>query len=195
MRVETKIKENPWWDEWGRHGFIIGFILILVGVLTQIFEIPRIYNGATNVDVFTNQTDNLYLMSNYYNHWWPWTYPANLVGIFTFLAGLMGVLAGVRRSYTSIYGFFTMSVVSTGFAIYLLVYFAFIISFYRSLGKDHKNNRSQSETVSYALACTQLVVSIVNILVSITAATSAGLAMDLCVKKGVSYEIPIFHRL
>ena len=110
-------------------------------LLIQVLEYPRIYNGPTNV-MFNNMTDGLYLISNYYNHWWPWTYAASIFGLFTFLTGLMGILAGNRRSYGSILGFFTMSLLSALFAIYLIVYFAFIISFYRSMNKDKANNRT-----------------------------------------------------
>lgn len=188
MHPVAHIQKNLYWERWGSHGFICGFILLLLGLFIQSFEFPRVYNGATNVNVYTNQTNDLYLISNYYNHWWPWTYPSSFFGLFTLLTGLMGILAGARRTYTSIYGFFTMSVVSTLFSIYLVVYFGFLISFYRSLGKDHANNRTQPESVSYGLACTQLVLAILNILVSIAAAALAGLAMDLCRSKGVAYE-------
>ena len=156
--------------------------------MTQIFEIPRVYNGATNVDVFNNMTDGLYIISNYYNHWWPWTYAANLFGIFTFVTGIAGILAGRRKTYASIFVFFTMSVVSASFAIYLAVYFGFIISFYRSMGKDKTNNRTSAESVSYGLAGTQLAVSLINIIMSLLSAILAGRSIALCVDKSVKSE-------
>ena len=71
-------------------------------------------------------------------------------------------------------------------AIYLIVYFSFIISFYRSLDKDKASNRIQAESVSYGLACTQLAVALLNLVLSIAAAVLAGRAVALCVPKGVT---------
>ena len=188
MRANTKITQNSSWESWGSVGLLVGFLMAFIGVLTQILEIPRIYSGATNVNVLTNATDALYLIPSYYQHWWPWTYAACLFGLFTFAAGIVGILSGLRRTYTSIYGFFTMSFLSAFFAIYLIVYFSFIISFYRSLDKDKAKNRIQAESVSYGLACTQLVVALLNVALSIAAAVLAGRAVALCVSKGVSDE-------
>ncbi len=121
MRAHTHIRENPSWKDLGKDGLIFEFLLIIIGIFTQVFEFPRVFNGATNVNVIANMTDNLYLISNYYNHWWPWTSAANLFGLFTLFTGLAGLLAEVRRTYTSIFGFFTMSVVSAVFVISLIV--------------------------------------------------------------------------
>jgi hypothetical protein len=188
MRANTKITQNSSWESWGSIGVLVGFFLTLIGVLTQILEVPRIYSGATNFNAATNATNALYLIPSYYHHWWPWTYAACLFGLFTFAAGIVGILSGLRRTYTSIYGFFTMSSLSAFLAIYLIVYFSFIISFYRSLDKDKASNRLQVESVSYGLACTQLVVALLNLVLSIAAAVLSGRAVALCVPKGVSDE-------
>jgi hypothetical protein len=188
MYANTRISQNSSWENWGLCGFVFGFFLIIIGIVTQVLEIPRVYNGATNVDVHSNMTDDLYLISNYYNHWWPWTYAANLFGIVTFVTGIIGILAGRRKTYASIFGFFTMSVVSAVFAIYLVVYFGFIISFYRSSGKDKIDNRSSAESVSYGLASTQLAIAIINVITSLLSAIFAGRAIALCVDKSVSSE-------
>ena len=108
--------------------------------------------------------------------------------LFTFLTGIMGILAGIRGTYTSIFGFFTMSVVSALFAIYLIVYFGFIISFYRENGKDKSNNRTQAEAVSYGLASTQITIACINVILSTLSAIFAGRAIALCVSKGVSND-------
>lgn len=188
MLGKTKITQNSSWVNWGTNGFIYGSLLIIIGIMTQVFEIPRVYNGASNANIETNRTDSIYLISNYYNHWWPWTYAANFFGLFTLITGIAGLLAAVRRNYTSILIFFTMCFVSAVSAIYLIVYFAFIISFYRSNGKDTSSNRTSSESVSYGLACTQLVVAIINIVISTISAIIAGRAIALCVSKGVEDE-------
>jgi hypothetical protein len=188
MHAKTRTTRNSAWENWGSEGLIFGFSLVIIGILTQVLEFPRVYNGATNININTDLADSLYQIPNYYNHWWPWTYAANLFGLFTFLTGIMGILAGTRRTYTSIFGFFTMSVVSALFAIYLIVYFGFIISFYQSIGKDTSSNRTKPEGVSYGLACTQLVIACFNVLISILSAIFAGRAIALCVDKGVSQD-------
>ncbi|CAF0920305.1 unnamed protein product [Rotaria sp. Silwood1] len=119
--------------------------------------------------------------------------PSNLFGLFTFLTGLVaclvGILAGFRGTYTSIFGFLTMNVASALFAIYLIVYFAFIVSFYRSNGLDKPSNRTTYESVSYGLACTQLTVSLINVITSILSAIFSGRAIALCEKSFRSYDL------
>ncbi len=182
MYPNMKLHGNRSWDKWGSNGYIFGIILIIVGIVIQVLEYPRIYNGPTN------EEQGLYVISNYYNHWWPWTYAASIFGLFTFLTGLMGIFAGNRRSYGSILGFFTMCLFSTLFAIYLIVYFAFIISFYRSMNKDKAQFRTNPESIAFGLAGTQLAMACLNVLLSAIAAFMAGRAIALCVPKGVFYD-------
>ncbi len=182
MYPNMKLRGNHAWDNWGFHGFLFGILLIILGIIIQVLEYPRIYNGPAN------EGDGLYLISNYYNDWWPWTYAASIFGLFTFLTGLMGILAGNRRSYGSILGFFIMCLFSALFAIYLIVYFSFIISFYRSMNKDKANFRTKSESVAYGLAGTQLAMACVNVLISFFAALFSGRAIALCIPKGVFYH-------
>lgn len=182
MYPNMKLRDNRAWDNWGSSGIIFGIILIVLGGVIQIFEFPRIYNGPTNID------NGLYMMSNSYNHWWPWTYAASIFGLFTFLTGFMGLVAGYRRTYGSILGFFLMSIVSFLFAIYLVVYFSFLIGFYRSLKKDQADHRTQAESVAFGLAGTQLAMSCLNVIVSFLAAIFSGRAIAICVPKGVFYD-------
>ncbi|CAF2829413.1 unnamed protein product [Rotaria sp. Silwood2] len=153
-------------------------------ILSQkILEYPRIFNGPTNVN------GNLYTISNYYNHWWPWTYAASIFGLFTLLTGIMGILAGIRRSYGSILSFLVMCLFSTLFAVYLIIYFAFIIKFYQVMASKSKSGQlTDVESVSYGLASTQLAMACINVLISFIAAVFAGRAIALFVPKGVFYD-------
>lgn len=177
-----RLHGNRSWDNWGSSGYIFGIILIALGIITQVLEYPRIYNGPTN------EGNGLYLITNYYDHWWPWTYAASLFGLFTLLTGFMGIVAGGRRTYGSILGFFIMSLLSALFAIYLIVYFSFIIAFYRSINKDKSDNRTTAESIAYGLAGTQLALSCVNVIISVLASIFSGRAIALCVPKGVFYD-------
>ncbi|CAF4983430.1 unnamed protein product, partial [Rotaria sp. Silwood1] len=165
------------------HGYIFGMLLIIIGIVIQILEYPRIFNGPTNIN------DNLYTISNYYNHWWPWTYAASIFGLFTLLTGIMGILAGIRKSYGSILSFFIMCLFSTLFAIYLIIYFALIIKFYQIMTiKNKTNQRTDTETIAYGLASTQLAMGCINVLISFIATIFAGRAIAICIPKGVLYD-------
>ncbi|CAF1415569.1 unnamed protein product [Adineta ricciae] len=188
MKATVKYTQNYAWENWGMHGFVFGLVLALIGLLTQALEFPRVYNGATNLDVIGNFTDDIYMITNYYQHWWPWTYPASCFGLFTLVTGVIGVLSALRRTYTSVYGLFTMSVVSALFAIYLVVYFSFIISLYRTNGQDKPSNRTAEESVSYGIAGTQLSIALLNIIASVLTAIFSGRAIALWVQKGVTQD-------
>ncbi|CAF4197567.1 unnamed protein product [Rotaria sp. Silwood2] len=189
MYANVRITQNSSWDNWGSYGLLFGFFLVIIGMFTQFLEFPRVYNGAISVNLNDSIISGLYDITNYYNHWWPWTYPSNLFGLFTFLTGMVGILAGFRGTYTSIFGFFTMSVVSALFAVYLIVYFSFIVSFYQTNGMDKPSNRTAFESVSFGLAGTQLTVALINVITSVLSAIFAGRAMALCEKSSTSYGL------
>ncbi|CAF0813575.1 unnamed protein product [Rotaria sp. Silwood1] len=169
MYANVRITRNSSWNNWGSFGLLFGFFLVIIGMLTQFLEFPHVYNGAISVDLSVAMD-----------------IPSNLFCLFTFLTGLVDTLAGFRETYTSILGFLTMNVASALFAIYLIVYFAFIVSFYRSNRLDKPSNRTTYESVSYGLAGTQLTVSLINVITSILSAIFAGRAIALCVDKSVS---------
>jgi len=71
MCAATQVKISPSWENRGLNCLILGLVLIIIGILTQILEFPRVYNDAANVNPIDNNADDLYFISNYYNHWWP----------------------------------------------------------------------------------------------------------------------------
>ncbi|CAF0781732.1 unnamed protein product [Didymodactylos carnosus] len=190
MFPNMSMRRNLSWERWRASGLIFGSLLILFGLLIQVLEFPRIYRGPTNLGStnFNSNEELLYSFSSYYNHWWPWTYAATAFGILTFLTGVSGIISGLRRTYTSIYVFFTMSLLSLLFSIYLIVYFAIIIGFYRFTGKNNSAKRPDSEDVSFGLAGAQLAVSCINFIISLLAAIVSGRAIALCTPKGVMYD-------
>lgn len=179
MYPNMKLRNNRSWDSWGSQGLILGGLLLFLGLVIQVLEYPRIYNGPTNEEtgVF------LYQNSNYFHHWWPWTYAASIFGLLTFFAGLMGIIAGCRRTYGSIFIFFALALLSLLMSIYLIVYFSIIIGVYRSVDRD-----SSAESVGFGLAGTQLALACLNFLLSLIAAIVSARAIRLCTPKGVYYE-------
>ncbi|CAF1179268.1 unnamed protein product [Rotaria sordida] len=183
MYPNMNINRNHSWENWGSHGYILGSFLIIIGIIIQILEYPRIFNGPTNIN------DNLYTITNYYNHWWPWTYAASIFGLFTLLTGIIGILAGIRRSYGSILSFFIMCLFSTLFAVYLIVYFSFIIKFYQiMIAKSKSGQRTNTESISYGLASAQLTMACINVLISFIATIFTGRSIAICLPKGVLYD-------
>ncbi|CAF3706711.1 unnamed protein product [Rotaria sp. Silwood1] len=82
-----------------------------------------------------------------------------------------------------------MCLFSTLFAIYLIIYFALIIKFYQIMTiKNKTNQRTDTETIAYGLASTQLAMGCINFLISFIATIFAGRAIAICIPKGVLYD-------
>jgi hypothetical protein len=76
---------NSSWERWGRLALILATLLFLIGLLIQILEIVRIYNGLynyglSNYDLTGNSAFPVANLGNAYFlyaepwHIWPWTY-------------------------------------------------------------------------------------------------------------------------
>jgi len=55
---------------------------------------------------------------------WPWSHAALLFSLVTVAAGLVGCVSGMRRTYGSLFSFFTLSLLSWMLSIFLIVYYA-----------------------------------------------------------------------
>lgn len=176
MYPNMKIHQNQSWENWGLNGCIFGALLIIIGSITQILELPRIVNGPKT----------FYPMTNYSNHWWPWAYAASIFGLYTLLTGITGILAGLRRTYGIILNFCIMCLLSTLFALYLIAYFSILISFYQN-SNSQSGSFTDLQSTPYALACVQLAVASINAIISLISAVFAGRAIALGVPKGVYY--------
>jgi hypothetical protein len=42
MCAATQVKINPSWENWDSNGLILGLVLIIIGIVTQILEFPRV---------------------------------------------------------------------------------------------------------------------------------------------------------
>ena len=174
-----KLRPNHSWIHWGSHGSILGGTLIFIGLATEVLEFLRIFNGPTN----TLRSETVrYRISN--NHWWPWSSPANIFGLLTFFCGIFGIITAYRRTYGSIFVFFTASFFSLCSAIFLIVYYSIIIGFYQSLNKT----KDSSEFISFVLAASQLAFACLNVLISLISAIISGHSIDLCTPKAIFFD-------
>ena len=86
-------EEDPAWDNWGFVGILFGLILTVLGILLQVLEIVRIYNGVYNFGLknfdlsdqlqfpIGNISNSQFLFGERW-HYWPWTYPGKLAHVF-----------------------------------------------------------------------------------------------------------------
>jgi hypothetical protein len=92
-------------------------------------------------------------------HYWPWSYPANLFGLVAVFAGISGIVSYYRRSYSTIFLFMSLSLLSGLFGIYLITYYSILVNYYSNKNLDMATNRSQTMDTSWALICTSLALS------------------------------------
>lgn len=136
----VRVYKNQAWETWNTVPFLLGVPLFLIGTLLQILDVVRVYNGIynfglTNFDLTRNARYPVASVANAYYlyaepwHMWPWTYAGAFFGLIVMMAGLTGILSGIRKSYSLIFAFFTLSLLSFLFSIFLIVYYSVILNF------------------------------------------------------------------
>jgi hypothetical protein len=197
-----KIHRNKYWENWGPFGNIIGIPLILFGILLSICEIVRIvygptHRGITNYGVTDNNNTeypigSASLLFGVHNdlefpirvekfHYWPWTYAANLFGLVILSAGFAGVISAHRRSYTSIFTFLTLCLLSIFLSGYLIGYYSILLSYYIN---KNLNKTSDTMDTSYGLIITNLSFSCASCIFGIIGFITSFLGIGGCRAKG-----------
>jgi hypothetical protein len=108
-------------------------------------------------------------------HFWPWTYAGSFFGLLFMITGIAGIMSGIRRSYTYLYTFFALSLLSFLFSIFLIVYYSIMINYYQRYTSPaypganvaSNLNRPSSGDQSFALLGTNLTLSLVAFLLSL----------------------------
>ena len=158
---------------------VVGTLLGLFGFSISITEIVRIIYGVTNRGIsnyaYANSNSvgikhdsNLYPVS--VNpvpmrvekfHYWPWSYAANMFGLVAMFAGVAGLISSFRRSYSSLFTFMSLSLLSFLFGGYMIAYYAILLAYYlttaASLGSTYV--RSGTENTSFGLIIFNLALS------------------------------------
>ncbi|CAF0937596.1 unnamed protein product [Brachionus calyciflorus] len=182
------VYDNPRWRGYGSWALILAIFLFFFGLLLQILEIVRIYNGLYN-----NGMQNLNLVEPDIGqflaveqwHFWPWTYPGSQFGLIIMITGIIGIISVYRKTYSTVYAYMAFAIFSFLFSIYLIIYYSIMMNYYqrfrvrnqpriRILGV--KNLGSQSGTISNNVAGANLAFSILSLIFSLFAAIVAGRA-------------------
>ena len=118
-------------------------------------------------------------------HYWPWTYPANLFGLVISSAGAFGLISSYRRSYASIFIFLTLSLLSTIFCGFLIIYYSIVVSYYNTISLNILAYTSDSINTAYGFACTNFFLTVVSLLFSIFSIVSCLLGIKGFTPKGM----------
>ncbi len=92
-------------------------------------------------------------------HYLPWSYAANLFGLVAIFAGASGIISYYRRSYSTLFVYMSLSLLTTLFGGYLIAYYSILINFYMTYSWNVGSNRSQTMDTSWALMATNLALS------------------------------------
>jgi len=104
---------------------------------------------------------------------WPWSHAALLFSLVTLAAGFLGIVSGCRRTYGSIFSFFSLALLSWMLSIFLIVYYAVEI-FWQTTRSSATKNQFYWGGVDFRLAATMLALSCAVFIFSMLSACCAG---------------------
>jgi hypothetical protein len=97
------------------------------------------------------------------------------------IAGITGIMASIRKSYSFIYAFLTFSLFSFLFSIFLIIYYAILLNYYHRYRSpldptaDMSNGRARPRSgnqsfglvgTNLALSCLSLIISLISYIVA-----------------------------
>ncbi len=176
----------------------------MLGLAISITEIVRIIYGVTNRGLSNynigenplynvKDDSNLYPVQNFPRrvekfHYWPWSYAANLFGLVAIFAGLTGLISAYRRSYSTVFLFMSLSLLSALFGGYLIGYYAVLISYYNANGLYDQNRRPSTMNTTWGIMWFNLAASIAITLLGGAAFLIGFIGIRGCSPKGLHLE-------
>jgi hypothetical protein len=100
-------------------------------------------------------------------------------------AGACGIVSAFRRSYSSLFIFLALSLLSALLGGYLIGYFIILVVYYRSNGYDESAVRPQTMRTTWGLIGTNLALSLAITLFSIVGFVMAFCGIAGCQRKGL----------
>jgi hypothetical protein len=196
---------NARWEQWGLKEGALGGLLAFFGLTISITEIVRVINGVThrglsnyqlnsgNPEFFAKNDGNLFRIGPFPNrtekhHYWPWTYAANLFGMVAIIAGISGLVSSYRRSYSTVFVFMSLSLLSSLFGAYLIGYFSVLLSYYLSYRLQDPTRRPATMNTTWALVGFNLFVSCVITLLGAISFVVSLIGIRACSPKGLHLE-------
>ena len=204
--VENPRFRNSSWENWGFEGLLTGIPLVIIGISISICEIVRIIYGVTNRGIhnynnrgnaeYTITHDSLLWKVDETNfpirvekfHYMPWSYAANLFGLVGIFAGVVGVVSYFRRSYSSLFLFMSLSLLTWLLSCYLIAYYSILLNYYLSYRWDLRENRSQTMDTSYGLIAANLAQSCLLLILGFTGFILGAYGIRAFQSKGLHLE-------
>jgi len=110
---------------------------------------------------------------------WPWSHAALLFSLVTIAAGLIGILSACRKTYSTVYAFFALSLISFFLSIFLVAYYAVHVYWNKNFNQT-LTAASYFSNLDYSLGISMLVVSCFTLVVSSVAFGVACLGAGIC---------------
>jgi ABC-type dipeptide/oligopeptide/nickel transport system permease component len=91
------------------------------------------------------------------------------------ITGIVGIISGCRKSYTILYSYYALLVLSILMPIFLIVYYSIMIAYYQKFSTNKQpsaemwnvNNRPDTGDQSYALVASNLALSCATFVLSL----------------------------
>lgn len=132
--------------------------------------------GIIPYDALSTQGFNNFPIQDKYL--WPWSHAALLFALVTVAAGIVGMVSGCRRTYGSLFSFFSLALLSWMLSIFLIVYYA--VHIHWSVTKNVANrNASYWVDLDFRLAAVMLALSCAVFIFSMLSACCSGCAFSI----------------
>ncbi|CAF1355499.1 unnamed protein product [Adineta steineri] len=184
-------------------GIILGALILFFTLALFSTELGRLYSGSNNRGRNDSNVTYEYLMypertidiNGYYynpkieNRWmWPWSTATLLFGLIFFATGVLGIVSGLRESYSTILSFFVCSLLSICLTIFLIATYSTIIAGWKSIyGTSDGDLMTRYTRIDRDLSIVCLSMSCVLFLVFLASMILSGGTIDLCTRKNFSH--------
>ena len=121
-------------------------------------------------------------------HYWPWSYAANLFGLVAICAGVAGLISAFRRSYSSVFTFMTLSLLTFLLSTYLVGYYSVLVNYYNKTGFSDPAKRPATMNTTWGLINFGLAVSCGLVLLGALGFIFGFLGIRGCQAKGLHLE-------
>jgi len=123
---------------------------------------------------------------------WPWSHAALLFSLVVIAAGILGILSACRKTYTTVYAFFALSVLSALLMAFLIAYYAVHVYWNNNFNQTLVN-ASYFSNVDSSLGKVMLALSCATCVFSIIAFIAACMGAGIC-SGPKSKLLPIGHQ-
>ncbi|CAF0894646.1 unnamed protein product [Adineta ricciae] len=184
-------------------GIILGCLVLFFTLALFSTELGRLYCGSNNRGRVDSNVTYAYLMypsrtvdiNGYYynpkveNRWmWPWSTAALLFSIVFFVTGALGLVSGLRESYSTILAFFVCSLLSICLLIFLIASYSTIIAGWKSIyGTSDGDSMTRYTRIDRDLAIVCLSMCCMLFLILSVGMFFAGSTIDICTRKNFSH--------